>query len=64
VEDEALDVLRALDHQALTTETVWEWFLAALPRCARLVPSRRRETFVRGFLDGLARQDFWAFSIR
>lgn len=33
------------------TESVWNWFGEHFPKCVRLVPSRRREQFVRGAVE-------------
>jgi hypothetical protein len=41
-----LDV--ALGPHPARGERLWAWFQRALPRCMALVPSRRKETFLRG----------------
>ena len=47
------DPLEALEERLLRDErdAVWNWFHELLPRCAALVPARRRQNF----LDGVFR---------
>jgi hypothetical protein len=48
VDDDVIEDLHHRRDAADPAEAVWEWMRAALPRCMRLVPLRRKVTFLRG----------------
>ena len=54
-EDEWYDQLEALQRMADDEDDrgIWKWLLRIYPRCMELVPTRRREQFLKGMYDYL-----------
>ena len=52
VPDSKMDALeRLLSARDSDINTIWEWLVENLPRCMALVPVKRKNIFVEGFLE-------------